>query len=77
MHRILVPTDIRHVSHSYSDPSPAYHCDSLAGVLRSNGRCTYIRFFTYPIKQRGEWRPAVRPAAGEPLRHDPVNGKSN
>lgn len=52
-------------------------CNSLAGVHRSNGRCTYIRFFTYPIKQRGEWRPAFRPAAGEPLRHDPVNGKSN
>ena len=62
---------------SCCDTWPAYNCDSLADVLRSNGRCTRIRFFTYPVKQHGEWRPAVWPVAGAPVRHDPVNGKSN
>ena len=35
---------------SCCDILPAYNCDSLAGVLRSNGRCTYICFFSYPVK---------------------------
>lgn len=65
------------VSHSYSDTLPVYCCDCLAGVFGSNGRCTHLCFFSYPVEQHGEWRPAVRPVAGAPLRHDPVNGKSN
>lgn len=35
---------------SCCDALPACNCDSLAGVLRSNGRCTYIRVFSYPVK---------------------------
>lgn len=56
---------------------PAHNCDSLAGVLGSPGRGTHLCFNIYPGEQHGEWRPAVRPVAGAPLCHDPVNGKSN
>lgn len=56
---------------------PAHNCDSLAGVLGSPGRGTHLHFSICPGEQHGEWRPAVRPVAGAPLCHDPVNGKSN
>lgn len=56
---------------------PAHNCDSLSGVLGSPGRGTHLHFSIYPGEQHGEWRPAVRPVAGAPLCHDPVNGKSN
>lgn len=56
---------------------PAHICDSLAGVLGSPGRGTHLRFGIHPGEQHDEWRPAVRPVAGAPLCHDPVNGKSN